>query len=473
MARLAGAKSKKPGKPSRAAKVAKKRAAPAAARGKKTAPARKVKSAAKSSPAASAKPKKTSKAKSKPATKTSPKKRRNVQLFVLEPEKVAAAEPEVRYAPWPCAHANARRTGATSLAYAPPVALAWEAKLPGDPRTAPVVADDGSLYAADSEGNLLAFDATTGRELWRFHTDPVAPTSPARPLVDEGVVPGNRVPVASPPCVLEWRLFFGDDEGVLYSLRRGDATVNFRRAANLSLAARSQAAFAAPVAAGGIVYAADSDGTLHAVSTEGPELWSRVLRGRVSVPPALAPRHVLVATHPLFPNEPAELHALEVGTGERLWHSSLPGLPRALVALDDAALVLAGDQLLKIELATGKTLLQRSLDVKESVASSLATDGGHVFATLDGGLVALDVRTLEERWRARLKRPIEPVGAPAVSREHVWQAARDGLVAVDKASGREVARVRTRGVPATGVVLAAGKVFVATEPKRILAFRAR
>jgi hypothetical protein len=52
----------------------------------------------------------------------------------------------------------------------------------------------------------------------------------------------------------------------------------------------------------------------------------------------------------------------------------------------------------------------------------------------------------------------------------VWLAAREGLLSFEKSSGEEASRTRTKGVPATGVVLAAGKVFVGTDRPRVLAY---
>jgi outer membrane protein assembly factor BamB len=413
---------------------------------------------------------KSTKAKKPARGKSAKKKKRNVQLFVLDPEKQRREPLGTRVSPWPCASANPRRTSASGLDYAPPVELAWEAKLPGTPRTEPIVADDGSLYAADGEGNLLALDAATGRELWRFHTDPVSATSPARPLVESGVVPPDRVPLSAPPCVFEWRLFFGDDEGIFYGLRRGDGTVIFRKQAPLTLAARSQAAYAAPLAAGAIVYAADGDGTLHAASTEGTSLWSRVLRGRVHVAPALVARHVLVATHPLFPHEPSELHAIEAGSGERLWHRPLPGAPRSILGLEEGVLVLVEHELVRVSVETGDVIARRTFDEGERPRSALASDGSLVIVALPQGLLALDARSLETRWTARPKRGLEPIGAPAIARDHVWLAAREGLAVFEKATGQEVARAKTKGTPVTGVVLAAGKAFVGTDRPRVLAY---
>lgn len=79
-----------------------------------------------------------------------------------------------------------------------------------------------------------------------------------------------------------------------------------------------------------------------------------------------------------------------------------------------------------------------------SPPSRPVVDSGHVYVAVDGDLLALDLDSGEERWRASRHRFHAP---PALDYETVYATTRDGpgLVALDRVDGSERWRVETRG----------------------------
>src|SRR5579871_3830855 len=115
------------------------------------------------------------------------RKKKNVVLFIPKPEqqerRKVGLDTRKRVLAWPCLGRTANRSAASPMRIAPPLAVAWRKKLRAGAVAAPTVSEDGVLYAADREGELRAFDAETGEEHLRFHTDPILGASPAWPLV--------------------------------------------------------------------------------------------------------------------------------------------------------------------------------------------------------------------------------------------------------------------------------------------------
>jgi hypothetical protein len=180
------------------------------------------------------KPARPAPAKAKRGAKKKGKKKRHVLLYIPKPEERAkvrstGAPPRPRIQPWPCAGRSGSRSSAVVQRISPPLKVSWRHKLAAPSRAQPVVSEDGVVYVADREGELRALDVETGKRTFKLRTDPILGASPAWPLVVQKLVPGDRVPVSAAACVYEWHLFFGDDEGIFYCLRRGDAEVIWRR----------------------------------------------------------------------------------------------------------------------------------------------------------------------------------------------------------------------------------------------------
>jgi outer membrane protein assembly factor BamB len=114
-------------------------------------------------------------------------------------------------ADWPMYRHNAGRTGYTAAALPNQLALRWSVKTEHRPQPAwprsdrmlfdrafqPVVADGRLFYGDSVDGSVTARDLTSGKLLWKFHT--------------EG-------PIRFAPAVWQDRLFVASDDGRLYAL---------------------------------------------------------------------------------------------------------------------------------------------------------------------------------------------------------------------------------------------------------------
>src|SRR5579883_1847029 len=377
----------------------------------------KTKKAAKKKPAPRKKP---------AAKKKGKRKKKNVVLFIPKPEQQerrrVGLDTRKRVLAWPCLGRTANRSAASPLRLAPPLEVAWRKKLRAAAVAAPIVSEDGILYAADREGELRAFDAETGEEHFRFNTDPILGASPAWPLVVQKIVPGDRVPVSSAPAVHDWHLLFGDDEGIFYCVRRGDFEVIWRKAAPLSLGARSGQAYQAPVTASGTIVTLDADGNLYAANAQnGTTLYARFLRGKPVAPPVVSGGMVIAAVKPLYPGEPSRLHAIDLAKGDRRWVADLRIVPgRALAATHERVFVGGEGGCALVALATGELLGT----LEASVTGPIAQEGGRFYVPVAGAVACFS--PTEPLWST--PEAVLPGTGVALSGDVVWAASKKGLL---------------------------------------------
>jgi outer membrane protein assembly factor BamB len=416
---------------------------------------------------------------SRPRRKLPQRSKKKVFTFTPEEQRQErpAQAPERRIAPWLCSRRSPTRDARVHVTLGPKLELDWTLQLGAPAAGAPVVADDGALYVGDREGGLHAIDVERGERRFQLHTDPILEASPAWPLVDQGLVPANRVPVSASPAILRWHLFFGDDEGIFYNVRRGDAQTLWRKAAPLTLASRSGGAYQAPFAVGDMVYTADADGNLYAAWTRsGKTVFSRFLRGRPAAPPALGlgGQRVLITTAPLYPSEPALLHALDATRGDRCWTAELPADPSpALATARNHALVGSVAGLTAFRLYDGARSWHRQLE--HGVGGGLAVDAQRIYApvgqsvqafALDGGSPLWEVSTGDGKLA-----PLVPGAGLTVSGDVVWVPAERSLIALAAETGKVLARQRVPGKPVGELVVAADRLIVATDSGELRAYR--
>ncbi|MCA8924222.1 MAG: PQQ-binding-like beta-propeller repeat protein, partial [Planctomycetes bacterium] len=390
------------------------------------------------------------------------------KLFRFE----GSAEPRARYGErinaWPCWGRAPSRASAMREPFAPPVEVRWTRKLSAPAATSPAVGGDGVLYVADGDGRLEAYDVETGEPRYTLQTDPVREASPAWPLVAQGLVPIDRVPVSSTPAVSHNHVLFGDAEGIFYCVRRGVGEVLWRKASSLSMAGRGGVAYPAPLIFDDHVFAADADGNLYAAATRnGRPAFRTSVRGRPTAPLALAASRalILLACDPLFPGEPRELLALDAWQGDPRWKLELPGRVHAVACGRDFALCAGDGGLSAVRLDDG--VLAWSLDAPRGLALSLA--GSRGFVGTPEGVVGVDLGAGEVLWDQALG----AVHGVACAGEVVWAAGVEGLMALEAASGKVLAKPRLPGAPVGQPVFAAGLLVVATDARELRAFAPR
>ncbi len=370
----------------------------------------------------------------------------------------------------------------TPIVQEPPLEVVWRAGLDAAPGAAPVVSHDGVVYLPDTEGALYALDAETGERQTVLRTAWISEGSPVWPLVEQGLVARDRVPVSAAPAVAGWQLLYGDDEGVFYAVRRGESSETlWCKGISLSPQARTHRAYQAPLVVEGTVFTADAEGNLHAADARnGTARFALYLRGRPVAPPALSPRHspprLLASVHPVFGGEPAALHAVEPFRGERCWRRDLPDLPRRGLLAHRAGVVVGGDfGLACFALADGTPRWQVSAeDLGGPVEAPLCADRYRVFAATSqqdgagGDVAGVDLRSGEVEWRRAtgLKSPITGL---ACSADLVWVAAGQSLVAIVAETGKVEGRVRLPGTAVEGPTLALGRIYLALAAGEVVA----
>ncbi|HUU94011.1 MAG TPA: PQQ-binding-like beta-propeller repeat protein, partial [Phycisphaerae bacterium] len=113
---------------------------------------------------------------------------------------------EISKADWPTYRHDAGRSGATAVAVPAPLETVWQADL-GGALTAPVVAGGRVIVARKDSREVVALNATDGRELWRY-------TAAGR--------------LDTPPTIDAGRVVFGCADGWVYCLRAGDGELLWR-----------------------------------------------------------------------------------------------------------------------------------------------------------------------------------------------------------------------------------------------------
>ena len=372
---------------------------------------------------------------------------------------------------WEQVGRSPRRDGVVQIRLDPPLEVLWEADLPSEGHTEPVVSRDGVLYVADRDGGLHAFDADSGEPREEsLHTDPIREASPAWPLVAAGHVPADGVPVSAPPALSGWLLLFGDDEGVFYCVRRGAGEVLWRKLSSLELSARSGPAYQAPLSARGDVFVACADGHVYGADARSGRAYYRIfLRGAPTAPVALGSGRLLIATRPLFKGESPRLHALRPESGERLWHRDLRAEARCLaIAKDDV--ILGGEAgVFAYDVHHGAP--RWSLGPEQlggPLTGGLALERWRGYAARSDGVVAFDVSSGQVAWSQPSGLKTE-LGGVSFAGGVVWAAAGRTLLAFDAEEGRPLGKHTLPSAVVGAPIPAWGNLYVTTERGGVLA----
>jgi outer membrane protein assembly factor BamB len=187
-----------------------------------------------------------------------------------------------------------------------------------------------------ADGFVVAWDADTGRELWRYKTQPVE----SSPLLhrnrlyvgswDHGVHAinaknGHRIwrfqadnQVNTSAAWWRGRIFIGSDSGTLYSLSAKTGKLLW------SSSAGTEFWYATPTVAYGRVYIGNTDGTMYVYGAKtGNLLWAKSLGTYVYGAAAVYKRKVFVGTYD------AKFYALDAATGDVRWQIDAGGAVHA------------------------------------------------------------------------------------------------------------------------------------------------
>ena len=197
--------------------------------------------------------------------------------------------------------------------------------------------DNGRIYATSGLGDVAAYDATTGAEIWR-------------------VRPGG--PMRGAPTIANDNVYVTSQDNQLYALNPADGSVRWTGSGTLETA--GVFGTAAPAASQGTVVAGFSSGELTAYRYEnGRVVWQDAL-SRTSISNAVSTLSdidadpVIDAGRVYAIGQGGRMVALELNTGQRLWEINAAGISTPWVAGDWIFVVTEEAKLLAIARATGR-----------------------------------------------------------------------------------------------------------------------
>lgn len=179
-------------------------------------------------------------------------------------------------------------------------------------KTAPVESSPllrgDTLYVGSWDNKVHALDAKTGRQKWAFEADDEVNTSAAY-----------------------WKgtIYIGSDGGTLYALNARTGKLRWSAQSNSSFGSR-EFWYASPTIAYGRVYIGNTDGTMYVYGAKsGKLLWARPLGSYIYGAAAVYDRKVFVGTYD------GQFYALDAATGDTKWQIEAQGAVHAAPTVMD------------------------------------------------------------------------------------------------------------------------------------------
>ncbi len=343
------------------------------------------------------------------------------------PPRVVAAGPEPSGA-WTYRGDSARTGQMPGPGWDAAPVTRWAVAL-GEPSSSPPAAVDGTVYAgygSVGDSGVVAVDAASGAERWRFPALGAVTTAPA-------VVGGT--------------VFAGSSEGHLYALDAGTGILRWRFEAEGLISG-------SPAVANGLVYAACDAAKVYALdAATGDLVWRFDRKLGPTVAPAVAGGLVFVGGGDLESDDPA-FFALDAATGKKRWSKKLGSWVVAAPTVVDGTVYVASSVYLGMngpavvagydaESGDERWLMEQ----EDSVGAPVLVQGDTVYITTElNALLAIDRVTLTQQWRYAdmadgdfTPDPFSPVVASGLlyvptirAAPSVWS---QGLAALDPATG--------------------------------------
>ncbi|UYN93207.1 MAG: PQQ-binding-like beta-propeller repeat protein [Enhydrobacter sp.] len=335
--------------------------------------------------------------------------------------------------------------------------------------TTPPIVADGKVFAKDAQSTVSAFDAETGRLLWRVTLKP----GKARDTDEFG---GG----------LAWyggRLFVTTGFAEVFSLDPNDGK-------EVWMSTVSAPVRGAPLVFGDRVFAVSIDNKLHALAAvDGADLWSfsglQETAGFIGGNSPAGSGNFIVA-----PFTSGELVGLRIDNGRAVWNESLVGPRGELRAFGnladirgrpviDRGLVLAmgsAGTLTAIDLDTGQRLWERNIGGNQTPWVA----GRYVFViTGSADVAAIERETGKIKWVTPLtqyeddkrRRPILWAGPVLASDRLLVGGSTGDLLALSPYTGEVLGKLEVRQPIRLGPVVANRTVYVLTDAGRLIALR--
>jgi outer membrane protein assembly factor BamB len=307
---------------------------------------------------------------------------------------------------------------ATGISLRPPFRRVWTFHARSLVEFPPAVGY-GRLFFANNDGVLFAISAKTGKRAWRYVSNRCQAMSPA--------LDGHTVYVTflnHPPCNASGRL-----QGELIALWVGSGKVRWRKTIGPSESS--------PLVHGNIVYVGDWNGDVSAFSTAtGRRWWTFHAGGKVKDGLAYAGGKVFFGAYDSY------VYALDAGNGKLIWKTQAQ--PRfghqgtfyatPAVAYDRVYIGSTDGKMYSFGATTGK--LRWSQSTGGYVYSSAAVWRQRVYVgSYDGTFFCLDAATGDIKWQFKANGPVS--GSPTVLAGRVYFATlKDRTYAVNALTGR-------------------------------------
>lgn len=277
-------------------------------------------------------------------------------------------------------------------------AIAWRFDTGGEIYSAPALAN-GTLYITSKSGDLLAIDATTGKQRWQYQL-------------------GDYV-VRSSPAVANGLVYVGGGFN-LYAFDAATGAIRWRFPMHY-------AGQSSPTVAGGQVFIGSQEGYLYAVDAGTGKLnWQIDTDGLVFASPAITGSNLIVGT------DGGNLICVGMNDGHTVWRQTLDGPIYASAAVaGNAAYVTASNGFTyRVSTVDGNPIWRRPVggDVSPSFGAGIVA-----IAAKDGGVYGLDPATGATKW-------LFPAGAtnlaaPVSAGAYVIVGGDRNLYAIDEKTG--------------------------------------
>jgi outer membrane protein assembly factor BamB len=236
--------------------------------------------------------------------------------------------------------------------------VAWDAKTGRQlwrHNTAPVESSpllrNGVLYVGTWNNDVIALNAKTGRQKWRFQADDQVNTSAA---------------------YWKGRIFIASDGGTLYALNAGSGKLAWSAQSNSTFGSR-EFWYATPTVAYGRVYIGNTDGTMYVFGAKsGKLLWARPLGSYIYGAAAVYKRKVFVGTYD------GKFHALDAATGDTRWEIDAQGAVHAAPTVVDGLVYYA------VCSSCGSEAQRAVAQGRDATHAVRASDGTRVWRFRDG-----------------------------------------------------------------------------------------
>ncbi len=354
---------------------------------------------------------------------------------------------------------DSRHEGNVSDSLRMPLQLAWVQNVGSNIfMTSPVI-DQGNAFMASMDDNhtgkssLVSMDIQSGRINWSY---------PVRNSVKNSI------------AVSDGLLLAQDVEGMLYAVHTSTGQLAWERKLNVQKI--HSPLIEGVVVHNGILYAGSGTGLCAIRLKDGKELWRNNAwqQNHGSTATLSVENNVLIAS-----SHWGELFAHDATNGKLLWRAEKDGIRHrsSSAIMQGGFLYLTSDNsLFVIDAKTGHIWIRKEMLYNVNVASSpLVTEQEIIFGTAQHGVVALDRKTLKEKWVFRTENAMlytSPyVGKPASTIESspvlagstILVGGADGVIyALDKNNGSVVWKHVT-GAPVLSSFAISGNVLLAAD----------